>query len=270
MSADGQKKPAAHILWRSAELASAKQEPAEHILHAAAPTRLYVPAEQAIPTVVMAVAVDTVCDTLTVYVPAPPVVPAFRAVMVVPAAKLEPVTARITFAATENMGAELTVCAAPLTVYVPIPPWLDNVMVCDVTVIATLIVPVHVATQGFVESPVTVDTITPAPLPNISVIPLTRGPEVMAVTVRRVDDVTVPVTTALPSAVICVDAAVVPPVTNMPTEMVPEVMADTVSVFVVMEPVNAAATRVPTGEPTVSVLSTWVPVKVIAPVPTGQ
>jgi len=102
VAAAGQKKPSAHRLEKSAALASAKQEPAVHAVHAAAPEALYVPGGQAKPTVVMAV-VASVWGTLTVYVPAPPV-PVPRPVMVVPAATPEPEAAWITFAATENIA----------------------------------------------------------------------------------------------------------------------------------------------------------------------
>jgi hypothetical protein len=88
VAAAGQKKPAAHWPEKSAELASAKQEPAVHAVHAAAPEALNVPGGHATPTVVMAV-VASVWGTLTVYVPAPPV-PEPKPVMVVPAATPEP------------------------------------------------------------------------------------------------------------------------------------------------------------------------------------
>ena len=79
----------------------------------------------------------------------------------------------------------------------PLHPPMDsvetNVNDCDATVCDTLIVPVHVVVHGLTESAVTVDTTTPVPLPDISVIPLTSAgePTVMVRTVNAIEPVTV-------------------------------------------------------------------------------
>jgi len=271
VAAAGQKKPSAQRLEMSAELASAKQEPAVHAVHAAAPEALYVPGGQAMPTVVMAVAAS-VWGTLTVYVPAPPV-PVPRPVMAVPAATPEPEAAWSTFAATVYMAMAGDTVWETLTVYVPMPPWLEKVRVCAVTACPpTLTVPVHEGAQGLALRPDTVDTNHVPPLLKISAMPFTSEPEATLATLS-VAPVIVPVTTAAPSAVTCVSGVVVPPVTNMPTARAPEATADTVSVVAAMAPVKDAATREPTGAgeaATVSVVPERAPVKATEPVPAGQ
>jgi hypothetical protein len=66
-------------------LPSARQLPVEEQGAQAAwePALAKVPTAQARPAVNMSMEVDTVCDTLTVYVPAPPAVPVSCAVMTV-------------------------------------------------------------------------------------------------------------------------------------------------------------------------------------------
>jgi len=153
------------------------------------------------------------------------------------------------------------------------PPWLEKVRVCAVTACPpTLIVPVQVDVHGFALRPDTVDTTHVPALLKISAMPFTSGPEVTLVTLS-VAPAMVPVTTAAPSAVICVSGAVAPPVTNMPTARAPEANADTVSVVAAMAPEKDAATREPAGAgkaATVSVVPEMAPVKATAPVPVGQ
>ncbi len=95
-----------------------------------------------------------------------------------------------------DMAPEQAWEGVPLTVYGP-----ENVSVCDAAVCAALTVPMQGYDEhGLVESPVTVATTTPEPLPATSVMPLARAPAPTAEMVSTVP-VIVPVAVTEPIAV---------------------------------------------------------------------
>jgi len=100
------------------EVAGSRQKPAVHAAHAAfvvavAPPVEYVPVEHAVPAVVIRVKDATLCDTLTVYPPAPPA-PLASAVIVVPTTT--PVQLMTCPTTRVPVGAPVTVSVVPTMV----------------------------------------------------------------------------------------------------------------------------------------------------------
>jgi len=130
--------------------------------------------------------------------------------------------------------------ADTLTVYGPAPPALWNVRVWDPAVCVTLTVPVQgYAEQGLVESPDTVATTTPEPLPEISAMPLTRVP-VPALETEREVPVMAPVAVTVPNAVTMVFACTQVPLMREKRAMEPLGVPDTTSCVPEMLPVKIA------------------------------
>ena len=84
----------------------------EHAVQVAAPTMLYVPTAHDRPAAVMVEPAVTVCDGVTVYVPAPPLVPEINAVMVVPAAKPTPESVAPTVSAPDATAVMVSIVPA--------------------------------------------------------------------------------------------------------------------------------------------------------------
>jgi hypothetical protein len=97
-----------------------------------------------------------------------------------------------------------------------------------------------------VESPDTVATATPAPLPEISAIPLTRAPAPALDTVREVP-VMAPVAVTVPNAVTMVFACTQEPLTRENRAMAPLGVPETISCVPAMLP-EKLAEPVATGQ----------------------
>jgi hypothetical protein len=101
-----------HGLAVCAVLAGARHAPVlEHAVQVDAPAPLYVPTAHERPAAAMVEPAGTVCDGVTVYAPAPPLVPEMNAVMVVPAVTPTPESVAPT-ASTPDATAE-TVSVVP-------------------------------------------------------------------------------------------------------------------------------------------------------------